>query len=139
MTDRYFAAFQCAEPEAIDVMVDFYGGLGTFASWPPRVRDYVVATTPANILDWTSAYGFLLPPAALLAREIPVHVVCGGDSHPAVRRANELLSIHLREASFGVLKGAAHFMIATHAAELADIVARHVTGRIGYAMPAPLM
>ena len=139
MTDRYFAAFQRGEPEAIAVMVDFYGGRGTFASWPPRVRDYVAATTPVNILDWTSAYGFLVPPAELLAREMPVHVMCGGDSHSAVRRANELLSIHLRDASFGVLKGAAHFMIATHAAELADIVARHVTGRIGHAMPAPSM
>jgi hypothetical protein len=55
-----------------------------------------------------------------------------------VRRANELLSIHLRDATFGVLKGAAHFMIATHATELAEIVARHVTGRIGHAMPAPM-
>jgi len=120
-------------------MIDFYGGRGTFASWPPRVRDYVVATTPVNILDWTSAYGYLLPPVGLLALEIPVHVVCGGDSHPAVRRANELLSIHLRDASFGVLKRAAHFMIATHAAELADIVARHVGRQIAHPMPAPLI
>jgi len=37
-------------------MIDFYGGLGTFASWPPRGRAYAVETTPANILDWSSAY-----------------------------------------------------------------------------------
>jgi pimeloyl-ACP methyl ester carboxylesterase len=139
MTDRYFAAFQRGEPEAIAVMIDFYGGRGTFASWPARVRDYVVATTPVNILDWMSAYGFLFPPAVLLSLNMPIHVLCGSDSHPAVRRANELLSIHLRDASFSLLKGAAHFMIPTHAAELADIVTRHVAQPIGHAMPVPSM
>lgn len=48
MTDRYFAAYQRGNLDAIADMIDFYGGAGTFASWPPRVRDYVVATTPAN-------------------------------------------------------------------------------------------
>jgi hypothetical protein len=41
--------------EAIAGMIDFYGGAGTFASWPPRVRGYAIETTPVNILDWASA------------------------------------------------------------------------------------
>src|SRR5262249_27426149 len=58
MTDTYFAAFEGGNPEAIAAMIDFYGGAGTYASWPPRVRAYAAETTAVNILDWASAYGF---------------------------------------------------------------------------------
>src|SRR4051812_9964047 len=40
MTDGYFAAFDVGETTAIARMIDFYGGAGTFDSWPQRVRDY---------------------------------------------------------------------------------------------------
>jgi hypothetical protein len=36
MTDRYFADFANGNAEAIAAMIDFYGGTGTFASWPSR-------------------------------------------------------------------------------------------------------
>src|SRR5215471_1761330 len=72
MTDAYFMAFDSGNPEAIAAMIDFYGGAGTYASWPPRVRAYAVQTTPVNILDWASAYGFALPVASLAAIQIPV-------------------------------------------------------------------
>ncbi|HYC15042.1 MAG TPA: alpha/beta hydrolase, partial [Stellaceae bacterium] len=52
MTDRYFEAFEAGKTDAIAEMIDFYGGAGTFASWPQRVRDYAIASTPVNIRDW---------------------------------------------------------------------------------------
>ena len=91
MTEAYFAAFDGGNVEAIAAMIDFFGGAGTYASWPPRVRDYAVETTPVNIVDWASAYGFALPAASLSAVEIPTLLVRGGASHPAVQRANALL------------------------------------------------
>ena len=54
MTADYFASFESGNAEAIATMIDFYGGEGTFASCPARVRSYAIA----NILDWASAYGF---------------------------------------------------------------------------------
>lgn len=131
MTDRYFAAFERGEREAIAIMIDFYGGAGTFASWPSRVRDYVVQTTHVNIRDWSSGHGFTLSPAVLQALSVPTQIVCGGLSHPAVRRGNELLSIHLPDASFTAIRDAAHFMIGTHPADVAHLVARHVTEQMG--------
>jgi pimeloyl-ACP methyl ester carboxylesterase len=125
MTDRYFARHTGGEAQAIADMIDFYGGTGTFASWPPRVRDYAVETTAVNILDWASAYGFPLPAAALAAIELPVLVVRGGASHPAVQRANALLA-EGTGATLSTIDGAAHFMIATHAGELAHLIAGHV-------------
>jgi len=129
MTKSYFADFESGNSEAIASMIDFYGGAGTYASWPARVRAYAVETTPVNILDWASAYGFRLSGPDLAALRVPALVLRGGASHPAVQRANELLGTCIRDASFVTIAGAAHFMIATHAGEVARAVARLVQGR----------
>jgi pimeloyl-ACP methyl ester carboxylesterase len=126
MSDAYLAAFGAGNAEAIAAMIDFYGGPGTFASWPPRVRAYAVETTPANILDWSSAYDFA-PSAATLAQiDLPALVLRGGASHPAVQSANELVSALLPRAELATVGGAAHFMIATHPPEVGDLIARHI-------------
>jgi pimeloyl-ACP methyl ester carboxylesterase len=128
MTEGYFAAFRAGETAAIERMIDFYGGAGTFGSWPQRVRDYAIEATPVNILDWASAYGFALTPALLRSVGMPVLVLWGEASHPAVRRANELLGRYMPNALALAIPGAAHFMIATHASEVASAVAQHVAG-----------
>jgi pimeloyl-ACP methyl ester carboxylesterase len=126
MTDAYFTAFRRGDEEAIARMIDFYGGDGTFASWPPQVRAFVVGATAVNVLDWASAYGFAPPPSALANTRVPALVIVGEKSHPAARHANELLSRCISTASLVTIAGAAHFMIMTHAEELADAIARHV-------------
>jgi pimeloyl-ACP methyl ester carboxylesterase len=99
MTDSYFGAFLAGDAMAIAAMIDFYGGAGTFIGWPQRVRDYAVDTTAVNILDWAGAYGFE-PAADLLATVgVPVTLIWGGESHRAVRRANELLGNCMRNVS----------------------------------------
>lgn len=125
MTEAYFAALDGGNTEAIATMIDFYGGAGTFASWPPRVRAYAVETTPINIPDWASAYGFALSAAALATVEIPVLVIWGRASHPAARRADALLSTCMHGLS-ATIDGAAHFMIATHPTQSAEIIAGHL-------------
>jgi pimeloyl-ACP methyl ester carboxylesterase len=126
MTDAYFAAFRGGKQEAIAAMIDFYGGAGTFASWPQRVRDYAVATTPVNLLDWVSAYGFPLTRGMLASIKVPTLVLWGRESHPAVRRANELLGRFISKAAVGSIAGAKHFMISTHPEAVAGMVAQHV-------------
>jgi pimeloyl-ACP methyl ester carboxylesterase len=128
MTDTYFAAFNGGNLEAIAAMIDFYGGAGTFTSWPSRVRAYALETTPVNILDWASAYGFPLSAASLAGIEVPVLVLRGGASHPAVQRANALLSECISGAALVTIDTAAHFMIATHANEVGRLIAEHVHG-----------
>jgi pimeloyl-ACP methyl ester carboxylesterase len=126
MTDAYVAAFQSGNEEAVAAMIDFYGGVGTFASWPPRVRAYALETTPVNILDWASAYGFPLSAASLATIEIPVLVFRGGASHPAAQCANALISECISGASLVTVEGATHFMIATHAEQVGREIAQHV-------------
>jgi pimeloyl-ACP methyl ester carboxylesterase len=126
MTDAYFADYRAGNLNAISTMIDFYGGAGTFASWPPRVCAYAVQTTPVNILDWASAYQFRLPPALLACVKVPALVIRGGTSHPAMQRANELLSEEMSAAALTTIDGAAHFMIATHSEAVAQLIAHHV-------------
>ena len=127
MNAAYFAAFECGEPEAIASMIDFYGGAGTYASWPARVRAYAEETTAVNILDWASAYAFPLSAAALVAVDLPALVAWGGASHPAARRANALLGQSIPGATTATIDGAAHFMIATHPSEVARLIVAHIT------------
>ena len=126
MTDAYFIAFHAGDKTAIEQMIDFYAGAGTFAGWPPRVRDYAAETTPVNLLDWASAYGFELTPALLATVEIPALVLWGEASHPAAKRANQILGQCIPNAAVAEIAGAAHFMISTHAGDVAGIVAQHV-------------
>src|SRR3984957_16193794 len=126
MTDIYFSLFQAGDRNAIQPMVDFYGGAGTFAGWPQRVRDYAIETTAANILDWASAYGFRLTRPSLARIDIPILVLWGENSHPAVRRTNQLLAQCTR-ASAVTIGGAAHFMISTHAEEVARTLEEHAS------------
>ncbi|MFI0845788.1 alpha/beta fold hydrolase [Mesorhizobium sp. IMUNJ 23232] len=127
MTDAYFAAYRGGDREAIRKMIDFYGGEGTYASWPEKVRAYAVETTPVNMLDWACAYDHPLAPEMLAAIDIPVSVVVGGSSHPAICRANGLVGVSIEGATFKMIGGAAHFMISTHPGQVADLIATNVT------------
>ena len=127
MTDAYFNAFRAGQTAAIEAMIDFYGGAGTFAGWPQKVRDYAIATTPVNMLDWMCAYSFHLTGASLARIEVPTLVMCGATSHPAMKRATELLAGNLANGRMAMVEGAAHFMISTHAGAVAEEVQRHVS------------
>jgi pimeloyl-ACP methyl ester carboxylesterase len=126
MTDGYFAAFERGEPEAVAAMIDFYGGAGTFASWPPRLRAYAIETTHVNIADWASGYSCPITSAILATVDVPTLVLWGGASPAAVQRANERVADHITGADRRTVAGAAHFMIATHAEEVAAAIANHV-------------
>jgi len=140
MSDAYFSAYRAGDGNAIERMIDFYGGAGTFAGWPQRVRDYASQTTPANLLDWATAYGFELTPGLLATVRIPTLVLWGEASHPAAKRANQLLGQCIPRAAVANIEGASHFMIATHAREVAGVIAGHVAraedGALAEAAPA---
>jgi pimeloyl-ACP methyl ester carboxylesterase len=126
LSQAYFADFAAGNRNAIARMIDFYGGPGTFASWPSRVRAYAMETTPINILDWATAYGFAPPLASLAASAIPALVIWGSASHPAMQRINVLLSQCVTGAVPAVIAGASHFMLSSHASEVARLIADHV-------------
>ena len=126
MTRVYFAEFEAGRPEAARHVIDFYGGEGTFAGFPAKVRDYVIRTTPANIRDWSSGTPFEPPRSAYQRISVPTLVVRGGDGHPAMRRLAEILAEAIPAARLETVTGGSHFLPATHPGELARLLEAHV-------------
>ena len=125
MTDVYEADFAAGKPDAIRTMIDFYGGAGTWRSWPQRVREYAIRTTAVNLVDWVTAYEYVWNFEAMRALGLPTLVVYGRQSPPAMQAAGAALAQCLG-VPLHMVDGAAHFMIATHAAEVADRIAAHI-------------
>lgn len=128
MTRTYFADFARGEAEAARHVIDFYGGPGAFDSMPAKVRSYIVATTAANVRDWSSGTPFEPGREALRSIDIPATVVRGGNSHPAMRRIAELLHDSIPGTQLVTIEGGGHFLPSSHPAEIAALVRRQVDG-----------
>jgi pimeloyl-ACP methyl ester carboxylesterase len=126
LTDSYFRSYRNGNREAIAAMIDFYGGPGTFDSWPQRVQSHAVETTEVNMLDWAGAYAFTPSNAALSTLGVPTEIIVGAKSRRAVQRANEAVMHHIPGAALWEIEGAAHFMIATHPEQVAKIISARV-------------
>lgn len=126
MTDVYFAAYEAGQPEAARHVIDFYGGAGAFDAFPPKVRDYIMATTATNIRDWAAGRSFQPAPAAYRSIAAPACVIRGGNGHPAMLRLAELLVTHLPKATLTTIDGGSHFLPMTHASAVAGLVAAQV-------------
>ena len=125
--DAYFRAFVSGDKEAARQVMDFHDGDGSFDALPSRVRDYVMATTATNILDWRSNLGWDAPLPAYSGIAVPVLIVRGGRGHPYIARSAEILNGAMPNASPVTVPGAAHSVITTHAAEVARLIAENVS------------
>lgn len=128
MTQVYYAEFEAGRPDAARHVIDFYGGTGAFDALPQKVRDYIVATTPTNIRDWSSAMSFEPPLADYAKIAVPTLVIRGGNGHPVMMRTAELLAAHVQNTRLETIEGGSHFLLATHPNELSALIATHVAG-----------
>jgi pimeloyl-ACP methyl ester carboxylesterase len=127
MSDAYVRSCDNGNLLAARSVIDFYGGDGSFDdTFGARARDYIVATTPTNVLDWSSAWCFDVPLAAYAGITAPSLLVRGERSHPVVQRVAEVLNDAISRSSLVTVLGASHFMIATHASDVARLIREHV-------------
>lgn len=122
MTDGYFRAYAAGDREAARSVIDFYGGAGTFDGFPPKVRDYVIATTATNILDWQTGYAFDAALAEYTSIAAPTLLIRGLQGHPAMLRMAEVLHAELPTASLASISDGSHFLPSTHPAEMAACI-----------------
>lgn len=127
MTREYFADYEQGKPEAARHVVDFYGGIGTFDAFPQKVRDYVIATTPSNIIDWSSGTPFEPALTEYACMALPTLIVFGENGHPAMKRIANLLHDNLKNARIESIAGGSHFLPATHPNELANLIGMHLS------------
>lgn len=127
MSDSYIQAHRDGEPDAARRVIDFWTGEGSFAALPPKMRDYAVQTTPANVLDWPAMFAFRHPLSDYAKLELPVLLIHGDRSHPSLHRIAALLSEYIPNARLEKIPGASHLLIGTHPKEIAPLIAAHVT------------
>jgi pimeloyl-ACP methyl ester carboxylesterase len=134
MRAGYFGAFAGGEQDAARRVIDFYGGRDSFDALPQRMRDYVVATTPTNIRDWRTGFDGPLPPFGDI--RVPSLVVRGEHGHRSMARCSEILAGMVPNAALTTVAGAGHFMIASHAADVARLVSAAFNGTFTAREPA---
>ncbi|VIO65878.1 2-succinyl-6-hydroxy-2, 4-cyclohexadiene-1-carboxylate synthase [Bradyrhizobium ivorense] len=126
MSDAYVRSYHSGKQLAARSIIDFYGGDGSFDTFSARIRDYIVATTPTNILDWSSEECFDLRLAAYAGITAPSLLVRGQHSPPPIQRVAEVLSGAIPGSSLVTVPGASHFMVETHPADVARLIREHV-------------
>lgn len=84
------------------------------------------ADAARRVIDWLVAYRDRPDTAAFARMAVPTQVLRGALGHAAVQRGNELISQWLPAASLMTVPGASHFMISTHADEVARLVEAHI-------------
>jgi pimeloyl-ACP methyl ester carboxylesterase len=126
MTRVYFAEFEAGKPDAARHVIDFYEGQGTFDAFSQKVRDYIIATTPSNIRDWSAATPFEPSPSDYARIEANTVVIRGGNGHPAMRRIAGILAAAIENARLETINGGSHLLPSTHPSELARLIRAQV-------------
>jgi pimeloyl-ACP methyl ester carboxylesterase len=131
MREEYFWAFENGDTEAARLVVDYLAGEGGFGALPARKRQRIVEATATHVMDMRSEFDPRLSAFANIL--LPSLVIRGERSTQSLQRSAEILSGALANASRCAIPGAGHFMLATHAAELAKRIGDHVLKTEGLA------
>ncbi len=126
MSQAFEAAVQAGERDAPARIIDFWGALGTYAALPAAVQDYCRQTAAVNVLDWHCDFGWPLVAADLTRLDLPTLVVRGALANPAMVAMSEALATGLPRAQQAVVAGAGHFLISSHPADCAALLAAHL-------------
>ena len=119
---EFEAAVDAGEVDAPARIIDFWGGMGTFAAMPETVRNYCRKTSLANALDWRTDFGFQADRDKLAALNIPVLLVRGALANPAMIAMTGALTQAIPDSKTAVVPGAGHFLITSHPRECAVLL-----------------
>lgn len=129
--DRFIAAAEGGEPQAVRLMIDFWFGPGGFDRMPPAVQAYMEARTLLNVRDVRASFAESYLPADLAALPMPVTIAYGTASPDATRRLALVMQELLPAGRAVALPGATHGMLDSHPAEVASVI-------VGDTVPAPV-
>lgn len=123
LSEAFAAAVAAGEADAAGRIIDFWGGPGSFAALPAGVRDYCRSTAATNVLDWRTDFGFAAGRADYARLSMPVLLVRGALANPAMLSMTAALAEALPAARSAVVPGAGHFLISSHPADCARLLA----------------
>lgn len=128
MSQDFETAVNMGERDAPARVIDFWGGPGVFAAMPEAVQAYCRQTAVVNVLDWHTDFAFEVDAAACAQLDIPVLLVRGGQANAAMVAITGALQRSLPDVRSAVVDGAGHFLITSHAARCAELLAAFLAG-----------
>ena len=114
MTADFAAAIARGDADAAALIIDFWGGEGSFESMPAVVQDYCRSSTATNLLDWHGAMAAKLALRDCARINCEVLLVRGSKANRLMVSITDLLCEHLPKVSPKVVADAGHFLISSH-------------------------
>jgi pimeloyl-ACP methyl ester carboxylesterase len=128
MVERYVAAFEAGDREAVGIMVDYWFGAGAFHRMPGPMREFLIARTADNLRDVRATLRDAYPLAGLRGLGMPVLCAYGSRSPEVMVRIVEAIAAQAPRGMIRRLEQANHAMTATHAEMVADLIAELADG-----------
>ena len=120
--DEFEAAFNAQNKDAAKIIIDFWGGDGSFASMPHPVQQYCRQTAYNNVLDWYTALSFRAKADDYAKLSMPVLLVRGAHANTQMVQITKTLQSCIPNQRSVIISNAAHFLITSHAAECAHVL-----------------
>lgn len=121
--DAYVARGLAGETDAIGAMIDFWFGAGAFARMPPAAADFLRQQTAVNLRDVQATFREVHAVETLARLAMPVTIAWGTKSPAIARLIAEKLAGTVLQGNAVALDGADHGMLATHAPQIAALIA----------------
>jgi pimeloyl-ACP methyl ester carboxylesterase len=114
--------------DAVKLIIDYWGGNGSFSSMPKVVQDYCRASTLTNILDWRTAFKFYASSDDYQKLKIPCLIVRSELANVAMVQISDSLSKSIPNSKTAIVNKANHFLINSHPSECANLLAAFLEG-----------
>ena len=123
ISENFERQYFLGEKDAVKTIIDFWGGHGSFSSMPKVVREYCRSTGFANVLDWRTALSFKTSSDDFRNLNIPCLIVRGELANEEMIEITDVLSKSIPDSQISVVTGANHFLISSHPAVCANLLA----------------
>jgi pimeloyl-ACP methyl ester carboxylesterase len=121
--DDYIASFAGGNTRAIQRMIDFWFGAGTFDRLPASVTTALMQATAANIHDVRATLRERYVPEAFRRLSMPVVTIIGERSPAITHRIAHVIAAHAPSGSLIQIEPANHAMTTTHVEAMAQTIA----------------
>ena len=123
ISENFERQYFLGEKDAVKTIIDFWGGHGSFSSMPEVVQKYCRSTGFANVLDWRTALSFKTSSNDFKKWKIPCLIVRGEHANHEMIEITDILSKSIPDNQISVVSGANHFLISSHPAKCASLLA----------------
>lgn len=123
ISENFERQYFLREKDAVKTIIDFWGGQGSFSSMPRIVQEYCRSTGFANVLDWRTALSFKTSSDDFRNWNIPCLIVRGELANDEMIEITDVLSKSIPDSQISVVTGANHFLISSHPAVCANLLA----------------